>query len=430
MKQKILIIGSGGREYALGKKFLEDSRIEKIYFCPGNGATEEIGENITCKDFEAIVRFSQECGIDLVVIGPEVPLVEGLADELQKAGINVFGPSKQAAQLEGSKAFMKDFVSRHNIPTARYLQTSDLKLAKSFLASLTLPVVIKADGLCAGKGVIIATTQKEALETLESMLDGKSFGNAGKRVVIEEFLDGYELSVFALADGEDYVLLPVCQDHKRLLNGDEGPNTGGMGAYAPTPLCDESLKQKIKTKIIEPTLKGMSQEGMPFSGVLFAGVMVIVIDGELEPYLLEFNVRFGDPECEVLLPLLKTPLLDLCRAVSDHRLGDFEVAFFDGYCLGVVAVSKDYPYQNASPETIFIKDCINEFDPSSGHLIFAGVSKKDGKLVSSGGRVLLSVGRGKTLLEAKKQAYSLMNKVHFEGMAYRNDIGFRALESL
>ncbi|PAF48573.1 phosphoribosylamine--glycine ligase [Helicobacter sp. 12S02634-8] len=426
MEQKILVIGSGGREYAIGKKLLEDTRIQKVYFCPGNGGTALIGENIICQENKDIIDFVQSHQIDLVIIGPETPLVEGLADVLSQAGIKVFGPSKKAAQLEGSKAFMKDFVSRFKIPTAAYIQTSDLQKAQDFIATLTPPIVLKADGLCAGKGVIIASSKDEALKALQEMLKGESFGEAGKCVVIEEFLEGYELSVFALCDGSEFVLLPACQDHKRLLNGDQGPNTGGMGAYTPTPLCDSALEQKIKDKIIAPTLKGMLQEGNPFMGVLFAGVMVVEKDGVLEPYLLEFNVRFGDPECEVLLPLLKTPLLDLCYGVIEHRLRTLKVEFFDGFCLGVVLVSKDYPYTQSQPQIIHITPT----PTPNAHLVFAGVSKTKEGLVSSGGRVLLCVGRGESLKAAQKHAYGLIKQVAFEGMAYRDDIGYRALEYL
>ncbi|PAF41817.1 phosphoribosylamine--glycine ligase [Helicobacter sp. 11S03491-1] len=424
MEEKILIIGSGGREYSMGRKFLEDSRIKKIYFCPGNGATQIIGENIFYKTTQELILFIQEKNINLVIIGPETPLVEGMSDALREAGIKVFGPSKKASQLEGSKAFMKDFVSRFKIPTATYLQTSNIAQAIDFIYKLTPPIVIKADGLCAGKGVIIAQNQQEAIETATQMLGGKSFGDAGKCIVIEEFLDGYELSVFALCDGKDYVLLPVCQDHKKLFNGDKGPNTGGMGAYAPTPLCDEVLIKKIKDRIIVPTLEGMLQENNPFEGILFAGIMVVKMNGGLEPFLLEFNVRFGDPECEVLLPLLKTPLLDLCYGVIEHRLNHFEIEIYQQYCLGVVIVSKDYPYKNSPPQVI----TIDNFDKKIGHLSFGGVNNKDNVLIADGGRILLCIGEGKSFQEARKNAYTLVDKVNFKGMTYRNDIGYKALE--
>lgn len=426
ISQKILIIGNGGREYAIGKAFLQDSRVSKVYFYPGNGGTSKLGENISTRSNEELIDFILSHQIDFVFIGGETPLVEGMSDILTQAKIKVFGPTQSAAQLEGSKAFMKDFVSSFNIPTARYLQTSDFIKGKEFITSLNPPIVIKADGLCAGKGVVISSTKEEAFVELENMLEGKSFGDASKCVVIEEFLDGYELSVFAICDGEDCILLPAAQDHKRLLSGDMGPNTGGMGAYAPTPLCDEVMMKKIQDCIISPTLKGMKERGMPFCGVLFAGIMVVEKQSVLQPYLLEFNVRFGDPECEILLPLLKTPLLDICYGVLEHRLGELKVEILDKYCVGVVIASQNYPYNSSEARLIAIGD----FDKKIGHICFAGVSDKNGELFATGGRVMLCVGIGDSFENARKNAYSIVDKVHFEGMNYRDDIGFRALQNV
>lgn len=424
--QKILIVGNGGREYAIGKAFLQDSRVSEVYFYPGNGGTSKLGENISTRSNEELIDFILSHQIDFVFIGGETPLVEGMSDILTQAKIKVFGPTQRAAQLEGSKAFMKDFVSSFNIPTARYLQTSDFVKGKEFITSLTPPIVVKADGLCAGKGVVISSTKEEAFVELENMLEGKSFGDASKCVVIEEFLDGYELSVFAICDGEDCILLPAAQDHKRLLSGDMGPNTGGMGAYAPTPLCDETMMKKIQDCIISPTLKGMKERGMPFCGVLFAGIMVVAKEGVLHPYLLEFNVRFGDPECEILLPLLKTPLLDICYGVLEHRLGELKVEILDKYCVGVMIASQNYPYNSSEARLITIGD----FDKKIGHICFAGVSDKNGELFATGGRVMLCVGIGDSFENARKNAYSIVDKVHFEGMNYRDDIGFRALQNV
>lgn len=425
MKEKILVVGSGGREYAIGKKFLEDSRIEKIYFYPGNGGSENIGENIAyCQNNEDLIEIIKKNSITLVIIGPETPLVDGMADTLRRANIRVFGPSAKAARLEGSKAFMKDFVSRQKIPTAKYLQTSNLQKIQEFVDGLSAPIVVKADGLCAGKGVVIAQSREEAIKVASEMLSGESFGEAGKCVVIEEFLKGYELSVFALCDEEEFVLLPACQDHKRLLDGDEGPNTGGMGAYAPTPLCDEKLMKKIQDRIIVPTLKGMKEEENPFCGVLFAGIMVVEKNGELEPYLLEFNVRFGDPECQILLPLLQTPLLDLCLSVVEHCLADFKIQMSDEVCVGVVVASCGYPLAKPTPQIIAFED----FDESLGHICFGGVVKKAEALIATGGRVLICVGKAKTFKEARKNAYTILERIKFEGMIYRKDIGLRALE--
>lgn len=426
ISQKILIVGNGGREYAIGKAFLQDSRVSKVYFYPGNGGTSKLGENISTRSNEELIDFILSHQIDFVFIGGETPLVEGMSDILTQAKIKVFGPTQRAAQLEGSKAFMKDFVSSFNIPTARYLQTSDFVKGKEFITSLNPPIVIKADGLCAGKGVVISSTKEEAFVELENMLEGKSFGDASKCVVIEEFLDGYELSVFAICDGEDCILLPAAQDHKRLLSGDMGPNTGGMGAYAPTPLCDETMMKKIQDCIILPTLKGMKERGMPFCGVLFAGIMVVEKQSVLHPYLLEFNVRFGDPECEILLPLLKTPLLDICYGVLEHRLGELKVEILDKYCVGVMIASQNYPYNSSEAKLITIGD----FDKKIGHICFAGVSDKNGELFATGGRVMLCVGIGDSFENARKNAYSIVDKVHFEGMNYRDDIGFRALQNV
>ncbi|PAF53493.1 phosphoribosylamine--glycine ligase [Helicobacter sp. 13S00482-2] len=424
--QKILIIGNGGREYAIGKAFSQDIRVDKIYFYPGNGGTLQLGENVSFKSDKELIDFILFHQINFVFIGPEIPLVQGMSDTLRKAGIKVFGVSKKAARLEGSKAFMKDFVSRFNIPTAKYLQTSDFTKAKEFITLLTPPIVLKADGLCAGKGVLILPTHKQALEELKNMLEGKSFGDAAKCVVIEEFLDGYELSVFAICDGEEYVLLPASQDHKRLLSGDRGPNTGGMGAYAPTPLCDEKMMKKIEDSIIKPTLKGMQEENVPFCGVLFAGIMVVKNNNILEPYLLEFNVRFGDPECEILLPLLKTSLLDICYGVMEHKLGLLKIELLNKYCVGVVVASKNYPYDSSEPSVIRIDD----FNDILGHICFAGVSFKDGVLMATGGRVLICIGIGDDFEGARKNAYALVGKIQFDGMVYRDDIGFRALRNV
>lgn len=414
MQRHILIVGSGGREYSLGLA-LRGENIS-LYFYPGNGATTRLGKNLKAKDFDELYEKIKENQIDLVVVGPEAPLSEGIVDFLQGKGIKVFGPSQKASMLESSKAYMKDFAMKYKIPTARYLQSTDKQVLKDFASSLQAPIVIKADGLCAGKGVIITQSLQEAYEAIEEM---DKFGEAGNRIVVEEFLEGYELSVFALCDGKDFVLLPAAQDHKRLLDSDKGPNTGGMGAYTPTPLCDEALMSKIATKIIAPALAGCESENHPFCGVLFAGIMVV--NGE--PILLEFNVRFGDPECEVLLPTLKTPLLQILDSCVKGGLKELEYEVNDNFALGVVLASKNYPY-SSSPQTLMT---IKDFDQSLGHISFAGVEEREGKLYATGGRVCVCVGRGKSLLEARENAYKICECVEFEGKQYRKDIGFRAL---
>lgn len=422
MKKNILIVGNGGREYAMGRVLKADSRVEHLYFAPGNGGTSQLGINIPHTQPHEILESIRQHQIHLVVIGPEVPLSEGLSDFLRQHQIPVFGPSQKASVLESSKSFMKQLVSSINVPTARYLYSKLQAELDVFIESLTPPIVVKADGLCAGKGVVIAQSVQEAKEVAQSMLTNQP----DQCVVIEEFLDGYELSVFAICDGEDFILLPACQDHKRLLSGDNGPNTGGMGAYTPTPLCDEILLEKIKTSIITPTMQEMKARGMPFEGVLFAGIMVCEKNGQIEPFLLEFNVRFGDPECEVLMPLLDTPLLDIITHTLEKNIINLACRFKNQYAVAVVASSKDYPYRSSLPTPI----TINDFDESLGHIAYAGVSVDDnGRLLASGGRVLLAVGVDRNIAKARDNAYEILKSVHFDGMHFRDDIAFRALKS-
>lgn len=416
---KIVIVGGGGREYSIGLALKNESQVRKIYFYPGNGATIDIGENLDCKSYDEFICFAKDNNISLVIVGPEAPLVDGLADRLRENNILVFGPSKAAAQLEASKAFMKEFAKRHNIPTARFLQTNDYDDGCKFIDSLQEPIVVKADGLCAGKGVIIAQSKDEAKIALKNMLDGTSFGDSGKIVVIEEFLDGFELSVFAMCDGDDYIILPVAQDHKRLLDNDMGPNTGGMGAYAPSPLASKDIIKKVEQNIIIPTLSGMKNEGNPFSGALFCGIMVV----DNDPYLLEFNVRFGDPECEVLMPLFESGLLDCFFGCAKGDVKSVKYSLRDGVCVGVVLASKDYPYKSSKETEISMDKNYNE----DSFISFAGVKSDDGKLFASGGRVLVCVGYGKDVLNARNNAYNLVEKIDFLGKQYRNDIAYQAL---
>ena len=421
----ILIIGSGGREYSIGLALKRDKSVEKLYFAPGNGASDELGENIAISDFSELADFVEANGIDLTIVGPEAPLVEGIVDLFQERGLTIFGPTAQAAQLEGSKIFMKNFLARHNVPTARYIETDSLEDAYGFINTLDAPIVVKADGLCGGKGVIIAQSHDEAKRAAGEMLSGNSFGDAGTKIVVEEFLDGYELSVFAICDGRDYVVLPAAQDHKRLLNNDEGPNTGGMGAYAPTPLVNDKIYRKLNERVIEPTLKGMEAEGMPFTGVLFIGVMVV----KGEPIILEYNVRFGDPECEELMPLLKSPASELFYRAAKGDLGSAKIEFYDKYAVGVVMASKDYPYKSSEPAEIIIDDIIHNDIESNAHISFAGVSRgEEGKLFATGGRVLVCVGIGDTIREAHDRAYLLCGQVHFIGKQCRTDIAYQALD--
>ncbi len=422
---KVLLVGSGGREYSIGLALKKDPKVDEIYFAPGNGATDELGENILISDYKELANFAKDNGVELTIVGPEAPLVDGIVDIFQEQGLTIFGPSAKASQLEGSKIFMKNFLARHNIPTARYIETDSFEKASEFIDTLKAPIVVKADGLCGGKGVIIALSSDEAKEAVKGMLSGEAFGEAGNRVVVEEFLDGYELSVFAICDGKDYVVLPAAQDHKRLLNEDKGPNTGGMGAYAPTPLVDESIYKKLDERVIRPTLKGMQDEGMPFTGVLFMGVMVV--DGE--PYILEYNVRFGDPECEELMPLLKSSPSELFYKASTSRLSEVKIEFYDRYAVGVVMASKNYPYSSSEPAEIIIDEIYHEDLAQNSHISFAGVSKdEDGKLYATGGRVLVCVGVGDSIKEARDRAYMLVGQVHFAGKQCRTDIAYQALK--
>ena len=419
----ILVIGSGGREYAIGRALSRDAAVEKLWFAPGNGATPQLGENVDIKDYGALADFAIENGIDLTIVGPEAPLVDGVVDIFKGKGLTIFGPSKEAAQLEGSKVYMKNFLAKYDIPTARYIETDHIETAFKFIETLPTPVVVKADGLCAGKGVIIAPTHDEAKKAVSEMLSGKAFGDAGKKVIVEEFLDGYELSMFAICDGEDYILLPAAQDHKRLLDGDEGPNTGGMGAYAPTPLVNDAIYEKVKERIIRPTLDGMKKEGAPFEGVLFIGLMIV--DGE--PLTLEFNVRFGDPECEILMPLLETPASELFYKAATKQLDALDVRFRDEYAVGVVMASRDYPYKSSEPAEIIVDEVVHEELAEHSHIAYAGVSEIDGKLFATGGRVLVCVGTGASIREARDRAYLLCGQVHFAGKKLRTDIAYQAL---
>ncbi len=419
----ILILGSGGREYAIGLALSKDEAVEKLYFAPGNGATPRLGTNVTGKDYEALADFALDNGIDLTIVGPEAPLVDGVVDIFKAKGLTIFGPSKEAARLEGSKVYMKNFLAKYGIPTARYIETDHIDTAFRFIDTLPVPVVVKADGLCAGKGVIIAPTHDEAKKAVSEMLSGKAFGEAGKKVIVEEFLDGYELSMFAICDGEDFILLPAAQDHKRLLDGDEGPNTGGMGAYAPTPLVNDEIYEKVKTRIIRPTLEGMKQEGAPFEGVLFIGLMIV--GGE--PLTLEFNVRFGDPECEILMPLLETPASELFYKAATKRLDDLDVRFKDEYAVGVVMASRDYPYKSSEPAEIIVDEVVHDELAGHAHIAYAGVSEIDGKLFATGGRVLVCVGMGESIAQARERAYLLCGQVHFAGKKLRTDIAYQAL---
>jgi len=420
----ILVVGSGGREYSMGLALSQDSNVERLYFSPGNGATSSFGENITISDFHELANFVKNKEIDLTIVGPENPLVEGIVDVFKSHNLTIFGSSKAASQLEGSKIFMKNFLARNSIPTAAYIETTNIEKANTFIDTLQTPIVIKADGLCAGKGVIIASSHDEAKTAARDMLSGTSFGKAGTSIVVEEFLDGYELSVFAICDGESYKVLPAAQDHKKLLDGDKGPNTGGMGAYAPTPLINDELYAKINQRVIEPTLQGMKEEGYPFEGVLFIGTMVV----KNEPIVLEYNVRFGDPECEILMPLLKSPPSELFYKAATKDLKNLEIQISDQYAVCVVMASENYPYKSSKPAEIIVDASVDEEIIQNTHISYAGVSMEEGKLYATGGRVLLCVGLGDSIREARDRAYARCGDVHFVGKKLRSDIAYQALK--
>jgi phosphoribosylamine--glycine ligase len=420
---KILILGSGGREYSIARAIKNEQEEHELFFQPGNGATNDLGTNLNIKDYDKLAAFAKENAIDLTIVGPEAPLVDGVVDIFKAQGLTIFGPSKEAAQLEGSKVYMKNFLAKYNIPTAAYIESDSIEELYKFTDTLSAPIVVKADGLCGGKGVIIAQSHDEAKKAIGEMLSGKSFGNAGKKVIVEEFLDGYELSMFAICDGEDYILLQAAQDHKRLLNNDEGPNTGGMGAYAPTPLVDEALYQKVKDRVIRPTLDGMKEEGAPFEGVLFIGIMVV--NGE--PITLEFNVRFGDPECEILMPLMTSSVSDMFYKAATNKLSEINVEFSKQYAVGVVMASENYPYSSSTPAEIILDEVKHEDIAQNTHISFAGVSQEDGILYADGGRVLVCVGLGDTIKQARDRAYARCGQVHFAGKKLRTDIAYQAL---
>jgi len=420
---KILILGSGGREYSIARAIKNEDAPHELFFQPGNGATSSLGTNLNIKDYNKLAEFAKENEIDLTIVGPEAPLVDGVVDIFKANSLTIFGPGKDAAQLEGSKVYMKNFLAKYNIPTAKYIETSSIEEAYRFCDTLSTPIVVKADGLCAGKGVIIAQSHDEAKKTIGDMLSGKAFGDAGKKVIVEEFLDGYELSMFAVCDGQDYILLPAAQDHKRLKDNDEGPNTGGMGAYAPTPLVDEELYQKVKDRIIRPTLDGMQQENSPFEGVLFIGIMVV----NNEPITLEFNVRFGDPECEILMPLMTSSVSNMFYKAATNRLGEIDVEFSNQYAVGVVMASENYPYSSSKPAEIILDDVKHPDIEQNTHISFAGVSFEDDKLYATGGRVLVCVGLGDSIKEARDRAYLRCGQVHFAGKKLRTDIAYQAL---
>ena len=423
---KILIIGSGGREHALAWKTIQADNVKKVFVAPGNTGTElEKGIeniNLAVDDLPPLVLFAQENNIDLTIVGPEVPLVLGIVDEFEKAGLKCFGPNAAAAQLEGSKAFSKDFLAKYNIPTAAYGVFTEIPPAKEYIKKMGAPIVIKADGLAAGKGVIIAETEQEAINAVNDMLAGNKFGDAGSRVVIEEFLVGEEASFIVIADGKNVLPMVTSQDHKAKNDGDTGSNTGGMGAYTPAPVVNREIHDRIMNEVINPTIEGMAKDGNPFTGFLYAGVMISK-DGT--PKVLEFNVRFGDPETQPIMMRLQSNLADLCLAAVEKRLDKVTAKWDYRPALGVVLAAGGYPDAYEKGDVITGIDNANNATTKVFH---AGTSTNEkGDIVTAGGRVICVTSLGESVTDAQTKAYQAVAKITWNNMYNRNDIGHRAV---
>ncbi|AEA33568.1 phosphoribosylamine--glycine ligase [Hippea maritima] len=423
---KIAIVGGGGREHALAWKIKQSPLCDNLFCLPGNAGTAEIATNIdiSAEDLDGVVGFCKEKAIDLVAIGPENPLADGIVDRLSEVGIKAFGPSKKAAQLEASKSFTKDFLKKYNIPTAEYETFTSFEDAKAYIEKKGAPIVVKADGLAAGKGVTVAKTKEEAIKALKSIFIEKRFGEAGNRVVIEEFLEGEEASFLVFSDGENILPMIAAQDHKPIYNNDEGPNTGGMGSYAPAPIVDENLKQYIIDNIMKKAIDGMKKEEAPYKGVLYAGLMI----KDKKPYVLEFNCRFGDPETQAILPLLKSDIVQIMLATIEGNLNKYSLSWKEGYAVGVVLASGGYPLSYEKGKPIIGLDKIVELDDV---IVFhAGTKLKDGQILTNGGRVLNVVGMDKDFRTAQEKAYNAIKFIHFDRMHYRTDIGNKAYKYL
>ena len=422
---KVLIIGSGGREHALAWKAAQSPLVEKIYVAPGNPGTarEAKVENvaISATDVPALVAFAQQEQIGLTIVGPEAPLVIGVVDAFRAAGLTIFGPTQAAAQLEGSKAFTKDFLARQQIPTAEYQNFTDVEPALAYLREKGAPIVVKADGLAAGKGVIVAMTLQEAEDAVRDMLSGNACGDAGSRVVIEEFLDGEEASFIVMVDGKNVLPMATSQDHKRVGDGDTGPNTGGMGAYSPAPVVTPEIHQRVMERIIMPTVRGMAAEGNVYTGFLYAGLM---IDAAGNPKVIEFNCRFGDPETQPIMLRMQSDLVELCLAGCAGELNQIEAVYDSRAAVGVVLAAANYPGEPQKGDVISGLDAGNNVDVK---LFQAGTAEQNGQVVTNGGRVLCATALGHTVLEAQQQAYQLAKQVSWNGMFYRSDIGYRAI---
>ncbi|MBL4614609.1 MAG: phosphoribosylamine--glycine ligase [Magnetovibrio sp.] len=421
---KILVVGSGGREHALCWAIAKSPKCTKLYAAPGNAGIADVAEcvNVDADDIDAILTFAKSKKIDFVVVGPEIPLVDGLVDNLDKAGIKAFGPSKKAAQLEGSKAFMKDLLAKYDIPTAEYGVFDEPDAAKEYILKMDGPVVVKADGLAAGKGVIVCHNKNEAYAAIDHIMIERAFGDAGDEVLVEEFMPGEEVSFFALVDGTTAVAMGSAQDHKAVHDGDTGPNTGGMGAYSPTPLVDKAMHKMIMEDIIQPTIEAMAAEDCPYKGVLFAGLMIK--DGK--PRVLEYNVRFGDPECQVLMARMNSDVLEALVACADGNLKDAKITWKKSTALVVVMAADGYPGNYA--KGTLINNLANAGSIKGVEIFHAGTKLQGKKVVSNGGRVLGVTSIGKTVKDAQDKAYEAVDAIEWPEGFCRRDIGWRAIE--
>ena len=422
---KILIIGGGGREHALAWKAAQSADVSHVYVAPGNAgtATEAKTENvpIAADDINGQLEFARQRNIDLTIVGPEAPLVAGIVDVFQAANLRCFGPLQTAAQLEGSKAYTKDFLARHGIPTAEYATFTETQAAIDYIRRQGAPIVIKADGLAAGKGVILADTEQQAIAAVEDMLAGNVFGEAGHRVVIEEFLTGEEASFIVMVDGEHILPMATSQDHKARDDGDRGPNTGGMGAYSPAPVVTAAIRERVMDEVIRPTVAGMKADGRPYTGFLYAGLM-ITSDGT--PKVLEYNCRFGDPETQPIMMRLRSDLVSLCNAALDGRLHEVSAEWDPRPALGVVMAAGGYPDSYGKGDKISGLDTITDSDSKVFH---AGTALRNGDIVTAGGRVLCACALGHSVHEAQQRAYEAVRMIHWHDVYYRHDIGYRAI---
>jgi len=421
---KVLIIGGGGREHALAWKVAQSAKVSQVFLAPGNAGTaledKLTNVDVGAEDVPALVAFAEENQIDLTIVGPEVPLVLGVVDAFQDKGLSIFGPSQAAAQLEGSKAFTKDFLARHNIPSADYQNFTEIEPAIAYVQEKGAPIVVKADGLAAGKGVIVAMTLTEAEEAIRDMLAGNAFGEAGSRVVIEEFLDGEEASFIVMVDGKNVLPFATSQDHKRVGNGDTGPNTGGMGAYSPAPVVTPDIHQRVMEQVIYPTVEGMAAEGNTYVGFLYAGLM-IMSDGT--PKVIEYNCRFGDPETQPIMMRLQSDLVELVEAALDGKLDQIRAAFDTRAAVGVVLAAGGYPGSYSKGDVI---DGL-ELGDANSKIFHAGTKNIEDKVTTNGGRVLCATALGNTVTEAQQNAYRLAKTISCKGMFYRDDIAYRAI---